>query len=875
MGTEFLTTKIQIPILRLGYIKRPRIEDRLTINLLLKENFTRKITLIAAPAGFGKTSLAVSWLNDLPIKKCWFSIDKEDNDPVRFLIHSFKSLQTAEKTFPEFSPPQPGSQAGLNPKAILAPLINFIAHNKHPFLLVLDDYHLINQLGIHQLMDFLLQNMPANLHLVIISREDPPFPLHNLRAKGQILEIRQKDLEFTNDETKIFLRGTFPEILSEDEARLITRRTEGWITGIQLTTLSLRNHANPKELLREFGASSRFVLDYLFQEIFQAQEKRTREFLVRTSILRQISSELASAVTGFISCSDILQELERSNLFIHHIENGGKWYRYHHLFRELLSQQLRLQNDIVEEEIHLAASRWYEENNLLEESIYHAIEGKQWEHALKMIGKQSDYLLKNGLLATLLTWMRNIPPEYITQTADSCLIYTWPLLLTGQYEEAEEYLQKAKNAPKQNKEDAGKIAAARAFLAQSLGDQEALIRNSELALSLTPEENASDRGIIAMNLGIAYWHLGEMMKARAAFQNALPASRKSENTYAEITSQFFLARVYAVMGRLDEAAESILHVIQFGKGIPIASFAITDLAIIHYERNDLVEALNILQKGWKTITDLNNPEFIIASCMIKIRILGALNQTSEVKSTIKECQNILDQHSIPDRTLSRWASFQIELAIKDGEIGLAREWLDKFESGQDAHPFYRFLELSPIRLLIAEGKNLEAKKLIVNACAGAEKHGWNYGRAWLIVHLALVEENEKKSLAYLEESLNIGLRSHFLRTYADAGADLLPLLRKSAATFHHTGYIQEIIQIIEQESAEKNKLLPSGSRAPTIREMEILRLVAAGLTNRQIAEQMVVSISTVKSHVHHICEKLDAENRTEAAARARKLGLIQ
>ena len=872
MNPILISTKIQVPLLRPNHIKRDRIETRLSKGLISDGIFTRKVTLISAPAGYGKTSLANSWIRDIPAASCWVSIDENDNDPARFLTYLVKALQT--KT-PDIGKP---SLAYLqSPKlppaeAILAPLINELSILDNPTIIALDDYHIIQRMEIHQCMNFLIQNAPGKLHLMIISREDPPFPLHNLRAKRQMEEIRQADLSFNIEESTDFFSQAYEEDLTEDDVQLINQRTEGWITGIQLTALSLKNRRDSQTILKNIGASTSNILDYLFQEIFQVQSDKYQDFLVKTSILEQISPDLAAAVSGYAESGGMLHELYQSNLFIIPITEDNAWYRYHRLFLELLRQRLRLQKTLSAEVLHRKASEWYEKNGFMDQSIHHTLAGSDWEKAVSHISQQSDKLLKNGRISTLLLWLKKIPTDFYDSSADFCLVYAWPLLLSGQLDEASSYISRAEKAAGGDFEVIGQIAAAQAYLAQAKGNTRELFQYSERALSLLPEDDDSSRGIVALNLGIAYWHAGDMESAEKPLKEANPAAHRSGNTYAEISARLFLARVAAVHGKLKKAAELTRALVFTRRGIPIENLALTDLAMYHYEWGEFEKARKYIDTALEKLQRGSVVEFTLAGLMIKIRILIAQGKMHEAETLIEQCKSYVSNPAMSEQMRSRWAAFNVELALHKGNIKEAKEWLKKNTRQLDAHPFYRFLHLAPIRIQLAENEFVKAREMLAQAHKEAHDHKWGYGMVWLLSHMAATDESEQRALKYLNTALGIGYDGKLIRTFIEAGPKMLLLLRRMAVSYEHPEYLGKIIKAIEIEKdvaslSIENKILSN-------REKEILRLVTAGFTNRQIAEQLVISISTVKSHIHHICTKLDASNRTQATAKARELGII-
>ena len=590
MAIPLIKTKLYIPPLRSSRIPRSRLGEVLSGDFLQGDTFIRKLTLVSAPAGYGKTTLTVEWLNELDFQIAWFSLDENDNDPVRFLtylINAFQHIQPelGRATLEMLQSPQP-----LPPEVLLTPLLNEI-EALHPCVLVIDDYHLIETQVIHQYMNFLVEHQPPQLHTVIVSREDPPLPLHRLRARGQVLEIRQEDIRFTIEETAEFLEKVVDQQLSFDDINAVERRTEGWVTGMQLLALSLQKQSDAQNFIQSFAGSNRFILDYLFEEVFHQQTEKIQSFLTKTSVLENLSTGLCEAVTGDKDCSEILRTLDQTNLFVLPLDQSRTWYRYHRLFLDLLRHQLRLRQEISQPELHKKASLWYEDQGYLDNAVKHALAGCDWKRAIHLTYLASEEMLKGGSVATLLGWLGKIPVEIIHTKPEYCLTYAWPLLLAGQVKTADSFLETAEKLAVRDSALLGEISAAKAFQAQTLGDETRMVEQSERALSLLPESDLSSRSILAMNLGIAYWHAGAMTKTQHNLEQALPAARQTGNKYAEITSLLFLGRVYAVRGKLQVAAKYFNGIVDTQVRAPIVGLAYLDLSMLHYEWNNLEAAV--------------------------------------------------------------------------------------------------------------------------------------------------------------------------------------------------------------------------------------------------------------------------------------------
>jgi len=395
MITPLLTTKLYVPPVRPELVSRPRLIER------LNEGLTRKLTLVSAPAGFGKTTLVSAWVRavrESPLGVAWLSLDEEDNDPVRFLTYFIAALQRIDPSIGQAAQAMLQAPQPAQPETLLTSLINDIAATPSPFILILDDYHLIHTLPIHQQLAFLLAHQPPSMHLGLVSREDPPLPLSRLRARGQTVEIRQDDLRFTAEEATEFLRRMMRLELPSADVAALHRRTEGWIAGLQLAALSLRGHDDIHRLVQSFTGSHRYVLDYLIEEVFKQQPAAVQDFLLKTSILDRFTAPLCDEVTAREDSRELLLNLEQANLFIVPLDESRQWYRYHRLFRELLRS---LQEARHLAPLHQKAARWYEQNGLLDEAMQHALAAEDWDEAERMMESAASQAIRNGQFVTL------------------------------------------------------------------------------------------------------------------------------------------------------------------------------------------------------------------------------------------------------------------------------------------------------------------------------------------------------------------------------------------------------------------------------------------------------------------------------------------
>ena len=885
VNETLLQTKLHIPPLRSSIVPRSRLTAKLNAGL------DGRFTLISAPAGYGKTTLVAEWLSQKvegermrdeiipppafnlhPFQVTWFSLDEADNDPRRFLAYLLAALQKVQMGIGQNAEALLRSPQPPPDEAILTALVNDIAAVPQPLILVLDDYHVIQAPPIHGQLNFLLNHQPPLLHLVVITREDPPLPLPRLRARGQLTEIRQTDLRFSPEECADFLQRVMGLSLSADDVAALERRTEGWIAGLQLAALSVRGHEDVSGFIQAFTGSSRFILDYLIEEVFERQSPDVKDFLLKTSILERLSAPLCDAVTEKTDSQHMLEILEQANLFIVPLDQSRVWYRYHRLFAELLRQRLQVTETISESALHSLANQWFANEGLFPEAIQHALAGADWNAAADLISDSAVLLLRRGELMTLLGWFKSLPDDVIRARPQLCRDYGWALTLTGQFEAATPLLDCAERASQENDEQLGQVMVAQAYLARARGDYPRAIGLSKQALEVVAETDALHRGLVMFTLGFALLGVGQFAEAESVLIEACESTRASGNDYARLTALGLLGAIQKKQGRLRRGAEFCRQAVQEAHGAPTAGQAQVFLASILYEWNKLDAAAEQLKQALKASESIGNlaiqPEIFCLLAHIKLAG-GDPASALRLMDELHQLNNGLESPG----ARATIAALCVDLALMQGDISSASQWTNQMIEGVDSAALGYLLGVTQARLSLAQGKQAKAGKILAGIYESVAQMGFFSSMIEVRALQALAADSPKDALHFLQSALEMAQAEGFIRTFVDMGESMKFLLeRMKAEGGELKDYVLTLLSAFGGAvggSKDQSLVEPMSER-----ELEILRLLANGLSNRDIAERLVITIGTAKSHVHHILEKMGGNSRMQAVAKARELGLL-
>ncbi len=886
MNKLLLTTKLYTPRVRPELVARPRLVEPLAASL------QRTLTLISAPAGFGKTTLAADWLGHAPCPVTWLALDEMDNDPARFFAYLVAALQKVDAGIGTTA--QAMLQAPQPPSfdVILTALLNDIANTAAPFVLAMDDYHVIQTLAIHEQLVFLLEHAPAQMHLVLISREDPPFPLSRLRARGEMTEIRQADLQFTPEETRDFVRGVMHVDLAGDDIATLHASTEGWVTGLQFAALSLQQHGDVDRLLRSFTGDNPYVLDYLMDEVFRQQSAEMQDFLLRSSVLERFSAPLCEAVTGQKNSGEILVALEHANLFIVPLDEIRQWYRYHHLFGDLLRHRLEIRLPEEVRTLHHRAAQWFAGNGFPEDAVRHALAAADWVHAAELIaGGLDGDLLRRGAMVTLRRWIETFPEAVVHERPNLCLVYAWSLLLSENLDAAERYLARAEQMVQTMGEagnaSLGNIAVARVHIARIRGDHRRTVELSEQALALLPDDALSERSIVGLNLGITQWFAGQLEQAEAALKEAERSGRGSGNTSAWIAALVFQGRILAARGQRREAAALCRRIVEQGGQASMAGLAHYDLARLLYEWNALDEAAEHAQKGLAMNSTRGSPEFQVGGYGVLALIQQAQGQALAAQEALDKTTRLLDEADISPPTRLYNLAMRLLVALARGDLETASRVAGQAPPPQEAGSFpdVLLLLMALARWRLAVGDRGGAAQLLAQTRGMALSRGWAFAAAQAHALQALAAPKREGALALLAEALADTVPLGCIRTYVDAGEAMrLLLMDYRSQAGEHRDYVERLLSAFAVPAVEAGRPIEaakstSASGKSTLleplsdREIEVLQHLVEGLTNQEIALTVHVSVNTVKTHLKNIYAKLDVHDRREAIVRAKEMGV--
>ena len=873
MSEHLLTTKLFRPTQHALLVPRPHLFAR------LDKGKHGKLILVSAPAGFGKTTLLSTWAEQVDFPVAWLSLDEMDNAPAPFLTYLVAALQTidpgiGESLLPALQSPQPPA-----PRTVLPRLITNLAGYPE-MLLVLDDYHLITEKAVHDILNDLIQHMPPSLHLVLATRVDPPLPLPRLRGRQQLTELRTADLRFSLEEADQLLNQVKALQISDRHVAALTLRTEGWITGLQMAVLSMHNRADVHQFIESFTGSNRYILDYLLEEVLNQQPQEIRDFLLRTSILTKLCSGLCTAVTGISNSQHMLEELERANLFLIPLDDHRGWFRYHHLFADLLRQRLMQRNADVLPALHMRASRWYAANGELGAAIEHAIAAEAFDDVIQLLKKYIQFIWEYGDQTRLSKWLAALPDDIIKEHPVILAHHAFALCYAGQHQEAEAQLQAAGT----NSEPFHSMASTvRSFYSLYSGDISAATSFAEEALTGLPADQHMWRALALSIQGDIYAYSGRFYNCEDIWERALRQAETAGCIFFAlwVTAKLVIARKR--LGKLREAANTFEKQSKRAKesgysqvSFPGALYAVMSDVLLEWNQTD--DAIHYAEMGLSLSESQNYAAGIAWSSLALIPASFAQRGISGVEEAIRQTEKQLQEHKLPKWTLNWLSSWKARVAIAQGRLADAECILHERGIILDGDfGFPKEVEyLALVRLLIAKRQLDDAWVLLARLQAQLESMGWvdKLVQAKLLQALILQEEgNDEDSLDILKGILPLAEREGYLCVFLNEGPPMAKLLYKAMQVGIAPQWMNKLLAAFPLvEPLQTPQALLIKPLSP--REMDVLAQIATGASNQEITIALHIALGTVKNHLKNIYAKLDVHSRTQALNKARSLGLI-
>ncbi len=874
MDMPILLTKLHVPGRRPDTVSRSRLLDRLDAGLRAR----RRLTLISAPAGYGKTTVATDWLHAQTSPFTWVGLDEADNDPHRFLTYLIAALERVDPAYGTGARSllRGAQSTGTAPLTLL---INDLVEVGSPVIVVLDDYHLIRAPEVHTLVEFLLEHAPDLLHLVLLTREDPPLPFSRLRVRGQLTELRAADLRFTPEEIAAFFRETLDLALDAEAVATLSRRTEGWIASLQLAGLALRSQPEPHAFLAQFGGSHRYVIDYLIDEVLRHQPPDVRDFLSRTSILDRFCAPLCDALVRedgkeeepASPADGILQRLDRANLFLVALDERRTWYRYHHLFADVLRSGLALETARC---MHRRAARWFADAGLTHEAIRHALAAGDYVDAAASIDAASSSLIRHGQIATLLGWLDALPEPVIGDHPELTAAKAMGLLLTGQLDDVDSMLAALDGSEVEpGPALEGKLLTVRTWLADARGEPRAA-HTAERALALLPADAVLYRILALIPLSHARTEAGDIVGSTEALRDAYRLATDADQPFAAMGALANLAFNLLEQGKRREALALCETVCarttdDLGRPLPVLGLVYLPMATAYYIGDDLDRAEHYAREGLTLCRDLFSGTMAGGDAeRVLARVTFARGEHDAALDFLEEAQLSAESRGITHVALV-FAATSAMLRLRLGETAPVGRWFASLGT-----PVPREARLTYLAWLLAAGRWEEAESLLA-ARAQQLQESEQFGRLVYVLLMqaqsAAGQGQRADALGYLEAAVKHAAPDGYRRPFLDAPAEvqmLLPYVRTAAPAF--------VDDLLDRSDLD---VTPPGARETLIeplsdRELEVLGLIAAGLSNREIAERLFITVGTVKRHAHNLYGKLAVGNRTEAVARARELNII-
>jgi len=916
-----IRTKLRLPITRQGLVARPRLLERLA------HAMRGPLALVTAPAGFGKTTLVASGLAESGMPVAWLSLDENDSQVGRFLTYLVAALQTADPAIGAEAAQVMATTEEAPPEAILVGLINDLDGARQHIALVLDDYQFISSQAVHDAVAFLLAHHPQALHMVVVTRSDPLLPLARLRARGQMTELRAADLIFTEDEAAQFLNDLMGLALSPDQVAALDRRVEGWVCGLQMAALSMRGREDVDGFIKAFAGTHRFVMDFMLEEVLAREPEEVQAFLLQTSILTRLTGPLCDAVTGASGSQAMLERLEQRNLFVVPLDDDRCWYRYHHLFADLLQARLRETGPDLVAALLLRASEWCEREGQVVEAVGYAFASGDHRHIVDLVSRYWPLMTSQGRIEVVWSWLDALPKDVVRASASLSTACCWVLWMKGEVGAIEPHLADAERAyagaggsqatDEESAADAtlpAELAALRSFVTRYRGDYEAATVQAERALDLLPGDlppqlDALLRALMLLALASAYDATGDLEEAASAYAESIRQSRICGSATG-VTLTYRLIGVLRLLGRLraaDVACQDALAYVQTHglARLPAAGILHVAMSTVLVEQNKLEAAEAHLTEGFELGKWSGRLDAVKNAAGALSRLRQARNDVAGALEAIEAAESALGPLR-PPLAAAELLALRAKVLLRHGAIDQAARQAGEAVrlAGRDRGQTGEVVAVTMTGVQAAQSDPSAVVTLLTSSLAAAERRNhWGVALELRILRSLVYARkgSTREAQADVERALTLADPEGYVRVFLDEGQPMRNLLAQWLAHASAGPLRDYAMRLLEQFAAEPPAIAPvsrAGSRPDTMvtpdglqppaieveqpvlveplsqREMEVLHLLALGMTNREIAQQLFVAAGTVKAHTASIYRKLDVANRTAAVARARQLGIL-
>ncbi len=917
MASPLLLTKLHVPSPRSHLVRRDRILQT------LQQGLSSRLILISAAAGFGKTTALSEWAQQIQHPVGWLSLDERDNDPSRFWRYLVAALQKADGAIGEATLSMLQSPEPLPYEAFLTPLLNELTQHQTDLALVLDDYHLITTPAIHEGLAFWVDHLPEEVQVAIATRSDPPLPLARWRVRSQLTELREADLRFTDKEATAFLQQSLSLALTEPQIAVLQRQTEGWIAGLQLAMLSLRESANPAAVIDAFGGNQRYILDYLVEEVLEHQPPPLRDFLLQTSVLEQMCGALCAAVAGeeAIAGAAILEQLERQNLFVVSLDQDGqsrdavghhRWYRYHHLFAETLRHLLQRQDPNRVLACHYRAAQWYDQQGQVADAIQHAITARSYDDAIRLI-EQEMQTSDNPRLDTIVLHdaLAELPPDLVQARPWLLAAKSWVGFTSSQFAEAIAVIHLLEHLLEENPPETenldqlwGLVVALKGMKARQQGHNAESVAFMEKALQLLPQNYSWLRSLILLNLGVTYFVADHYQAARALLPEVSRIGQVRGAADPAIAGLYLQAQFLALRGHLDEAVslcQQGLDLATERRWLATYAGVLVEVALADLlrEQNQLEAAAHHATRSLDRAIQNRQPGVMMAYITLA-RIRQAQGNFSGAWAALQQAERC---------PIWLWPTIlsvetcKVRLYLAEGNVDAAMAWVEGHHLSVDDNLTYNVTEkfatgselayLTYARVLMAYGQQTSSPSHLQSALhllGRLQTLAQTEGRTLRLMETLLLQAliwqsqgDSQRSLDSLQQALQIPRQGNYIRLFLDEGKPMAELLTCAASRISPASAINSLLTAFGAEGKPLSLTVETAVESAnqtlieplTERELEVLTYLATGMTNQDIAGELYVSLAAVKWHARNIYGKLEVKNRTQAVAKARELGIIQ